>query len=177
MVLKQSDFYPASHFRSAILLALILNPLIYLMTGEWEGALWHLTAQVPALTAGYLLCFRSRFKKFFSTAGEMKEEVHQKALELFYGQKAQLGPQTPMALIYISFLERRIEIVPDHVLLQSIPPQEIEKTIKQMVRSIRREGVETGLLFAIETLGELFGREFPAETTQTMSSSLPQKNN
>ncbi len=172
IVLAQSDFYPAAHFRLAILCALSLNPIIHYIPWEWEEPTWYLWVQVPALIFGYFLGFRPSFKKLFSTSSEIKEEVHQKALELFHRHKVHTTKNRNGVLILVSLLERRVEIIPDHGIIQNIESNKIQQIIKRMTRTIKREGVESGLIFGIQALGELFQEKFPIQSETDRPNEL-----
>jgi hypothetical protein len=108
VVAAKSDFYPAAHFRSAILCSLCASMTLYFIPWDFYDPIWYLYVQVPALVIGYFLAHLTGIKKILATNSEQKEEVYQMALETYHRLTP---PSQKHRLLYLSLLEKRAEFV------------------------------------------------------------------
>lgn len=134
----RSDHYPASHFRSALFFSLCASMALYFTPWDFYDPIWYLYCQIPALLFGYFAAVNIRLKRLFTTSGEMKEEVYQMALEVFH-RIENLSFDTK--LIYVSLLEKRIEIIS----LKTVELQEDKGKLKKLTRTISNHGLYHGL--------------------------------
>ena len=184
VVLKQSDLYPAAHFRLAILCALSVSLAMYYLPWPWTDPIWFLWAQVPALALGYFLAYRQGIKRIFSTSAELNEETHQKALEIYHARLMDSDNGKPKAIVLFSQLEKRIELVMDQKLRNSITPKEFNDLIKEVAKTTKTQGVTKGLVQLIGRLEEkwvhLFASQieaFPAVSSNDVEKDKPRETN
>jgi putative membrane protein len=83
VILSQSDFYPAAHFRLALIIG-IFSSLICYYTYDFDDPILLIWSQVLGLIVGYLLAYLPFLKRIFTTQKEINEEVYQRSLEIFY---------------------------------------------------------------------------------------------
>lgn len=182
LYVKQSDLYPASHFRSGLFFCALVLMAVYFLPFNWEDPIWLLYIEVGAFFIGYLLAYTKRFKKLFTFKSEMKEEVHQKALESLreYG----LLHRNNHVFLFASLIEKRIECLLSPDLEDKLDQQRvllILKNYKSMLQSGRIEDVMGRILEEIRGLLPAQAQEKPkieVENTpllqQESSESLPQ---
>lgn len=101
-----------------------------------------LYVQAGAFLLGYLLAFGRKWKRFFITKREMKEEVYQKAIESFreYG----LHKESNTILLFASLLERRVEIITSGD-IENEKENEIQKALDQVRTIFKGNRPETAL--------------------------------
>jgi putative membrane protein len=161
--LKQSDAYPAAHGRMAIFLALITPIIFYYLDITFSHPLWPLFVQAPALVVGYFLAYIPRVKKFFSLKEEIDEEVHQKALEVFYQNKISNTKDRTGILIMVSLLEHRVEILADLGINEKVEKDTWKKLLVPFISQIKKGKLADGMVDIITTCGVLLSQHFPRE--------------
>ena len=83
VILKQSDFYPAAHFRLALIMGILFSIVCY-YSYDFDDPIALIWIQIPGMLLGYLLAYIPFVKRIFTTSREMQEEVYQRSLEVFY---------------------------------------------------------------------------------------------
>lgn len=128
LVVKQSDLYPAAHFRSGLFFTTLAVIAMYYLPLSWLNPFPIIAVGAGAFLFGYLLAHLRRFKRLFSFGHEMKEEVHQMALESLetYG----LLGQKKTIFLYASLLEKRLECLPSYDLGDALDYKRILKKAK-----------------------------------------------
>ena len=159
--LKQSDAYPAANSRMAIFLAIITPIIFYYSDFTFSHPLWPLFVQAPALVIGYFLANHPMIKRFFTLKEEMDEEVHQRALEIFYENKLTSTKDRTGILIMVSLLEHRVEILADVGINQKVEKDTWEKLLVPFLSQIKKGKIADGMVDMITTCGELLGQYFP----------------
>ncbi len=129
LLVKQSDSYPAAHFRSGLFFCALVIVAMYYLPLSWNNPFPIIATATGFFLFGYILAHFRRFKRLFSFGHEMKEEVHQMALESLETYGLLGRPQT--ILIYGSLLERRIECLPSFDLVDALDYQGILKEKKK----------------------------------------------
>ncbi len=175
MILKQSDFYPAAHFRCALLFALATPMIIYQLPISIENPVIYIWSQLPALFIGYLLPYKSKIKRFFSTRSELKEEVHQKAIESFFIHNIHQTKERTGILIFISLLEHKIEILTDIAVKEKFSKQELKKIIKSISYNLKKKNLIEAIVSGINECGELGRRYFPLNKEEENKNELSDK--
>lgn len=163
MLIQKSDFYPASHFRAALLLGLLIPMIMYYIPYDFDDPIWYLWAQLPAILIGYLLAYHPRVKKFFSTKAEISEEVRQKAIESFFYNNLHHTKERTGILIMISMLERRVEILADSGINMKVEKNTWNKVVKNLTKSIKSGSLANGFIESINECGNILTEHFPAE--------------
>jgi uncharacterized membrane protein len=170
LFVKQSDLYPASHFRSGLFLCALVLMAVYFLPFNWEDPIWLLYIQVGAFFLGYLLAYTKRFKKLFTFKSEMREEVHQKALESLreYGL---LGKKKHIFL-FVSLVEKRLECILSQDLEEVVEGHRVVNVLKSYRDRLRTEKIENLISDIIKDIEMLFPT---AKTAQEESPLLQQE--
>ncbi|RLA63713.1 MAG: hypothetical protein DRQ88_11110 [Epsilonproteobacteria bacterium] len=160
-LLTQSDAYPAAHARVAILAALIVPMIFFYLNFDFAHPLWPLFIQLPALVIGYFLAYIPRVKRFFTLKEEIDEEVHQKALQMFYENKLTNTRDRTGILITVSLLEHRVEIIADVGINEKVEKDTWEKLLVPLISQIKKGKLADGMVDIITTCGQLLSQHFP----------------
>ncbi|MDC0255078.1 TPM domain-containing protein [Bacteriovoracales bacterium] len=162
-IFTQSDFYPASHFRLAITIG-ILIPTLSLLT-EWpEGPGSILWLQLPGLVLGYYLAYIPTLKRWFSTKKEIAEEVHQRALQAFFENNLHTTKDRTGILIMVSALEHRVEILADKGINDKVEVETWNKILTPFIDQIKNDQLIDGLVDTIVECGKVLTEYFPIKS-------------
>jgi putative membrane protein len=162
VILKQSDLYPAGHFRLALVIGVIFS-LIYYYGFEFEDSLGLIWVQLPGMLLGYLLAYLPFVKRLVTTSSELQEESYQRAVQVFHEHQVSMTRDRTGIMIFISLLERRVLVMADAGINQSVAPDYWDQIVKRMVDQIK-QGDEVGAM--VEAIGEC---------GKSLSSSFPRK--
>ncbi len=163
VLLSKSDFYPAAHFRLAIMVS-ILTSLVSYYCYDFLDPIFLIWIQVPGLILGYLLAYIPVLKRLFSTKREMQEEVYQRAVEIFHNHHVSMTKDRVGIMIFISVLERRVEVLADYTIDQKLGTAYWEALIKKLTEKIKEGHTVDGLVGAIEECGESLNELFPIQS-------------
>ena len=161
IVLKQSDLYPAAHFRCAIFFAFIPPLILYYSFVDVPDPMYFIWGQIPGLILGYFLAYSPRVKRLFSTQNELAEEVHQRAVQAFFNNNLHTTRDRTGILIMASLLEHRVEILADSGINEKVPPRTWRKVLNPMVKKIKKGNLTEGLCEAINSCGSILTEHFP----------------
>jgi putative membrane protein len=167
VIFSKSDNYPASHFRLAILFALSASMILYFLPIYLPDPVWLLWIQIPGLLLGYLFAFHPKLKKFFTTKAEIKEEVHQRAVEVFFERGLHTTRDHTGILIYVSLLERRVEILADTGINAKVEEGTWDNILARLLESIKSDQLVDGLCKSVHDCGEILAVHFPIKEDDT----------
>lgn len=143
IIMNRSDHYPAAYFRSSLFILGITYLVFYYIPFDVQDPIWMIGLSIPAVFLGQILAFFPRYKRFFISSGEMKEECYQQALE--QGYEMGVLNEANSLFIYLSLFERRIEVFsPDDLKGKKIK-EEIKPHFKKLVKSLKKNHYEEGL--------------------------------
>lgn len=147
IIVKYSDAYPGSHFRGGIFVAVLFYAIFYFLPYQFEDPIISIYVIQLGFILGYVLCFFKRWKRFFTFKHEMKEEVFQKALESMYdyGQF-----EENYFFIFISVMEKRLEIIPSSKALELIKEEKLRSTLKGIKKNFSSNKPEESLKVLIK---------------------------
>lgn len=152
VIVKQSDLYPAAHFRLALFLGLLIPIGLYYLPWTFYDPIWYLYAQLPALIVGYFLAYNKKLKRLFSTRFELTEEVRQRAQEYFLTKGLTATTKRSAVLIFISLLEKRIEIIADMNVIKALSTGEQKTLFKEKIKTFQKSVKDKPLAVALEEL-------------------------
>lgn len=175
--LERSDYYPAAHYKASLIMAIVFYCLYCLcaINPWWEMAF---TPQYVSLClalgmlAGFVLAFKLPLKRFLTPGRVLKEEAHQKALEIYFQHDLNHQAQGLGVLLFISELERYVEIVaaPN---LNKIEKSQWKNITSQMARRLRTGALRSQTLaFGIEEIGKLLDAHYPRDGVKTEEENL-----
>jgi putative membrane protein len=166
VILKQSDFYPAAHFRLCLIFG-ILAGLITYQSYDFDDPLVLLWAQIPGFILGYFLAYIPVLKRMMTPKNKMAEEVRQRAIEVFYEQNVSNTKDRTGIMIYVSLLERKVEILADCGINEKVEPDHWHNLMSKLVIDIKSETLRVGLVKAIMACGQTLSHHFPLQDDDT----------
>lgn len=152
VIFRQSDLYPAAHFRLAIFFALILPMALYYVPWTFYDPIWYLYTSMGGLILGYILGYNSTLKRIFSTRFELSEEVRQRASEYFLENGLHATKKRSAILIFVSLMEKRIEILADMNVINALSTAEKKTLFRSQVKSFSKQTKSQGLEKALGSL-------------------------
>jgi putative membrane protein len=155
VVLPQSDHYPAAHYRCGLLLAMLaaLVPL--------KGHHYLFLSQGIFFLLGYLLAYVPFFKRLLTLSHEMKQEVHQEALQVFFENNLHNTPNRAGFLIMVSLLEKQVQVLADTGIHEKVEEGTWEKLVNDIIYLIRDKDLAHGLIMAVGASSAILSRYFP----------------
>jgi uncharacterized membrane protein len=100
-------------------------------------------------------------------------DVRERALSLFGKLRVWDTEHNNGVLIYMLLVEHDIEIVADRGLARHIPPDQWQPLIDHMAQAFAQGRFEDGLARAIDEVGALLERHFPASPERPGQNELP----
>lgn len=171
VILGQSDLYPVAHFRLGMLMGCAFAVILYLSPLYFINPLWYLSVQLPGFFTGYMLAYLPKFKKYFVMKEEMDEEVYQRGVELFFEEKIHLTEKHNGVLIFISELERKIEIIIDHGLMEKCSPEALRTIIDHFSADMKADKPYEAMSGVIRELSHTFENYFPRKEPRKFSDN------
>jgi putative membrane protein len=92
----------------------------------------------------------------------MAARVHERALRQFMESGVANTRERTGILIFVSLLERRVELIADRGISEKIAQSEWDGIVARLVESIRKHRPDEGLCRAIAECGDLLATHFPA---------------
>jgi putative membrane protein len=136
--------------------------LLFLLFSPFDFGHYFVAIDVALLFAlGFYISSRSSYvRRLLTTKKSRAEAVRSGAAAMFYeagiaNTEAEMG-----VLVYLSLLERRLELIADRGVLKAAPPLEWNECQYELHRAGRRPHLET-LLRALERLGVLLAEALP----------------
>ena len=166
VILEKSDFYPAAHFRLALIVGILFSFVCY-YTYDFDDPIMLLWIQIPGMLIGYLLAYLNVFKRFFTTKSEMQDEVFQRALEVFYKNKVSMTKDRTGIMIFISLLERKVEVLADCGINEKVEKNYWNGLMENLIEKIKNGNIIEGLSEAIADCGKSLEASFPIHKDDT----------
>jgi len=178
LIVKASDNYTVANYRIALFFTVIFFALFCLALPEWVFTHINLSLFWPLLALlaiGHLLSLNNSIFAFFIRKKEKVEEVKQRALQGFLHHNLHHVTDHNGILIFISLLEKRIEIIADTGISQKADEKDWTKIIKKLTSDIKKGNLEQGLILAIKKCGELLDEHFPLSPDEKKENLLENK--
>lgn len=171
IIKDSSDPYPAASWRFGIISAFIIS-LIFTYYFEFHHAfLWPLSFFGIVLFMTWVGHFNWA-KKITLADWEVERECHEKALELFHTLGASQVSHKVTAMIFISILERRIEVLVDEKLKSRINSSELTELVNIMKTHFASHQMSIGLIKSIDTLEKKILKDFGGKVTDINPAEL-----
>ena len=162
MIVSSSDRYPAARLRFAILFAFLALSVVSLFFSK--GPIWFIgTLFVAGLVIGYGLGEFTRFKQMMLCKREVEEETFQRAVEEFHLHKISHTQSRTGILIFVSLLERRVILLADEGINQSVEEGTWQTIVDAFVQAIKMGQVADGFMHAIESVGAVLSEKLPIQ--------------
>lgn len=170
VIVPQSDSYAGAQLRLCItffLLSSLLGVLLYPGFTVTRFFAFQLIVIMPC----YLLSFIPFLLRIFLSSKEKKEEVYQRAIQIFHNYRLHSTTHRNGILIMVSKLEKSVQILVDEGLNAKIPAEKWKQIVDEMLATIKASDVTTAFVEAIEKCGNLVAIEFPK--TGASSNEFP----
>jgi putative membrane protein len=154
-VYLHSDYLFGFLLSFVVLLFLLFSPVTF-------HQIWVPIDVLISFVAGAFICSRSDFlRRLFSTEKYRTQAVRTAAAAMFYeagiaNTKAEMG-----VLIYLSLLERRLELIADRGVLKKVPAQAWNDELFQLHEAGHKPDPQS-FLIAVRVLGKLLAKYAPA---------------
>lgn len=166
VILRQSDLYPAAHFRSALIVGILFSLLCYYFY-DFVDPIALILAQIPGVIVGYLLAHIPFVKRMLITKSEIEEEVYQRSLEIFYKHNVSMTRDRTGIIIFISVLERKVEVLADCGINEVVSENYWNELVSNLSRRIARGEMIDGVIESIDTCGHNLIESFPIKEDDT----------
>jgi len=160
VVRARSGFYRHADYLCGAILSFV--GLLFLLFSPFDFGHYFVAIDVALLflLGVYLSSRSSALRRLLTTEKYRQEAVRTGAAAMFYeagiaNTDAEMG-----VIIYLSLLERRLEIIADRGVLKAAPPLEWNECVYELHRSGRRPQLET-LLQGLRNLGALLASVLP----------------
>ena len=161
VVRARSDHYRQADYLFGALLA--LAGLLFLVFSPWEfHPYWFVVDVILFFIAGaYFSSKSSSLRRLLTRAKFRSEAVRKSAAAMFYdagiaNTSAEMG-----VLIYVSLLERALELIADRGVLKAVPSREWNQVLVEMQQAGRNPEPQS-IELALAKLGELLAEHLPA---------------
>src|SRR6266850_1626340 len=161
VVRARSGSYRQADYLFGALLA--ITGLLFLLFSPFDFHQYWVAIDVPLLfLLGTLIASRSNWiRRLLTTRKHRNEAVRSAAAAMFYeagiaNTNAEMG-----VLIYLSILERRLELIADRGVLKGVNALDWNQCLSELHQAGRQPDVQS-LLAALRDLGGLLGKHLPA---------------
>ncbi len=175
VIVKQSDFYPAAHFRLSLLGAFVAIFSYYQLSFEGESV-YFLYLFILGALIGFFLGYIAPLKMLFTTREEIEEETRQRAMESFLTNGVVETKDRNGVQLFISVLEHKVMINVDNGLHQKLGPHANDKwqhILKDLLEHLKRGQASQGICSAIKEMGAVLNEHYPAD--RSTLNELPNK--
>lgn len=171
VVARESDAYPAAPYRFGIIAAFLFT-LTFSHYFEFEHAeLW------PLFFIGNLLLFiwLGHFpvlKRLALLDLEVEREGREKAIEIFHTEGSSRVAHNVTAMIMVSLLEHRIEVLVDQKLREKLTQDELDDLVLIMQKHFRSGNMTLGFTESITSLEKKILKDFGGKVNETHPGEL-----
>lgn len=165
MVLSQSDNYLYTHYLSSLIFTFL--GLILLENDLLSLDISSVLIVFMFTFIGYFIPLLNPIKRALLLKKEINEEVEQKALQSFYTNKLHLTRDKTGVLIYISILERKINILGDAGINEKVDQAFWDEEVSILAHAIKSNNITSGLNEVIGRIGEKLSEHFPLREDDT----------
>ncbi len=165
MVVHYSDDYPAAHFRSAIIVSFIFSLVLYYSPLSIINPIYFLWIQIPGLLFGYYLGTFPLLKRLLTSKLEKETEVNQRAMQAFFEHGLHLTKNHNGVLIFISLMERQIQIITDHGVKSKIEQKVWDDIVSHFGENVKAHTLVHALKETIEACSHVLENYFPKEAS------------
>lgn len=165
VILSQSDDYLYTHYMCSLIFSFLA--IVILEQGIIDTNISSALITFIFAVIGYLLPMHGTIKRIFLLKKEINEEVEQKALQCFYANKLHQTRDKTGVLIYISLLERKINILGDLGINEKVGQAFWDEEVNILSKSIKNNNITEGLNKIINRIGDKLSEHFPIKDDDT----------
>ena len=167
VIADESDRYP----ESAILSGITLGSMVALVITDlfFHDSLWFFLpcAFVAALLIGMLTNRLPILKRLFIPHARLKEEVAQRALQVFYDKGLHRTRDATGVLFFISLMEHKAWVLADQGIYQKISQETLNQYATEVAAGIKAGRGAEILCQEFEKIGGILSQHFPIKHDDT----------
>jgi putative membrane protein len=165
MVVPRSDGYPGVRAVTAAILAFAAG--VVLLASPLDPRVWLPPTELAAFAAGYWLAGRPPLLRLLLTDSAREAAVERAArLAFLEGGLVETRDRTGI-LIYVSLLERRVEIVADRGIHERVEAGTWDEVVRIVLDGVREGRAGDGLARAVRRCGDILAERFPRRPDDT----------
>ena len=176
-IIKESYNYAIYELIFAVITGLIYFVIMMFFVGNienwlqgifWDYSIHHLVmfygfSTFIVITILYFIGNISNVDRFIVAKKIMQKKVNERAIRHFmesgvYNTKDRTG-----ILIFISILERRVELLADSGINEKIPQGKWQSIVDNIIKGIKKKNVTAHLIESINDCGDLLAQHFPIQ--------------
>ena len=161
MILEESDSYPHLALMGAIFGYVVLLAAALWLLPEIETLHQFAILIVGMFLGGLAGRYLAPFRRLLLSRHVAQTEVHQRAIQFFFEHGLTRTRDRTGILIFLSLLERRVQVIADEGIHQKAPEKMWDGVVDLVLDGVRRNDLAGGLIKAIERCGELAAQHFP----------------
>lgn len=166
-VVSESDPYPRAELFAALAAAIPAALLLTLATGS-ESLFRFLPVAVVATAVGVGIVRRLPFfKRPFVSPWIRNAEVRQRAVQAFFDHRLYQTRDATGVLLFISLLERRVELLADRGIDERVPAGSWDRVVADLTAAMRRGAVVDPTVAAVEQIGAILAAHAPPRDDDT----------
>ena len=134
----------------------------------WDYSIHHLVmfygfSTFIAITILYFIGNISNVDRFIVAKKIMQKKVNERAMRHFMESGVFNTKDRTGILIFISILERRVELLADSGINEKIPQGKWQNIVDNIIQGIKKKNVTAHLIESINDCGELLAQHFPIQ--------------
>lgn len=163
-IVKKSDNYQEAPFIASLIVLGLLLIILIIMSELWILPFnFNIQTYSVLLIAINLITFLlfatiPRLKILVIPENKEKKMVHKNAIEAFLNNEIFQTKERTGILIFISELEKNVEILADSGINQRVKPEDWVQIVNELTNGIKSKNIENSILKAIQDCGNLLSK-------------------
>ncbi len=174
VVANASDPYPAASLRFGFISGFLISLTFSYYLEFHHSLLWPISFFLTVLLMSWV-GKHPWAKKFALSSWEIDRECKEKAIEFFHNLGTSQVAHKVTAMIMISVLEKRVEVLVDQTLKTKINHEELDRLIEIMLPHFSRGNIGEGFLQSIDELELKILSSFGGKVTENNHFQLKDK--
>lgn len=161
VLISKSDSYIYTHYLCSLIFTFI--GILITQYKVIEISLSDLLIILILSTLGFFLPFIPSFKRILLNKKEVNEEVNQRTLQAFYENQLHQTKEGTGVMIFISLLEKRVNIIGDWGINSKVDQSFWDNEIRTLSKAIKEKNIAKGLSQVINDIGTRLAENFPIQ--------------
>ena len=161
-IARRADGYRSNALLAALAAALIAGLAVWALL-PWPGPVELLAAELAAFILVYALAAFTPLGLVVVPTARKRRMASRLARLVFLERGLASTEERCGVLFFVSAAEHHVEIIADRGIDQAVEPGAWQQIVDAFTASVKKGQVEQGFLNAIETLGALLARHYPAD--------------
>ena len=162
VIARRADAYRSNALVAALTAALIAGIAVWALL-PWPGPGETIIAELLAFLIVFGLAAFTPLGMRVVPPSRQRRMASRLARLMFLQRGLASTPEHCGVLFFVAQAERHVEIIADHGIDQAVEPGAWQQIVDAFTASVKRGEVEKGFIGAIEALGALLARHYPAD--------------